>query len=100
MRDRLGRDRFQQGSRGAQASPLRSAMLKTTSTDMGLTAPAITSMTPHPDAIADCVLSTFDSLPEKRKPRARSDGAREWVPLAGIVLAKGTSHTHYCSTAM
>lgn len=49
-------------------------------------------MVPHADAIADCVLSAFDSLPDKRKPRARVDGSREWVPLAGIVvLAKGTA---------
>jgi hypothetical protein len=41
------------------------------------------------DAIADCVLSTFHQLPEKRKPRPRIDGSREWVPLAGIVLSKG-----------
>ncbi|KAF1958332.1 hypothetical protein CC80DRAFT_409330 [Byssothecium circinans] len=40
------------------------------------------------DAIADCVLDTFDKLPEKRKPRVRAEGSREWVPLAGIVLAK------------
>lgn len=40
------------------------------------------------DAIADCVISTFDQLPEKRKPRPRNDGSREWVPLAGIVLSK------------
>ena len=44
-------------------------------------------MTPDPDAVADCVLVTFDQLPEKRKPRPESDAAREWVPLAGIVLA-------------
>ncbi|OAG06499.1 uncharacterized protein CC84DRAFT_1146686, partial [Paraphaeosphaeria sporulosa] len=44
-------------------------------------------MTPDPDAIADCVLATFHQLPDKRKPRPQSDGAREWVPLAGIVLA-------------
>ncbi|KAF2029348.1 hypothetical protein EK21DRAFT_68003 [Setomelanomma holmii] len=42
-----------------------------------------------PDAIADCVLETFDGLPEKRKPRPRCDGLREWVPLSGIVLSKG-----------
>ncbi|EMD60657.1 hypothetical protein COCSADRAFT_98683 [Bipolaris sorokiniana ND90Pr] len=46
-------------------------------------------MAPDPDAIAHCVLDTFDSLPDKRKPRPRSHGAREWVPLAGIVLSKG-----------
>ncbi|KAJ4304844.1 hypothetical protein N0V90_000372 [Kalmusia sp. IMI 367209] len=43
-------------------------------------------MTPDPEAIANCVLETFDQLPDKRKPRPRTDGAREWVPLAGIVL--------------
>ena len=49
-------------------------------------------MTPDPDAIADCVLATFDQLPDKRKPRPQSNGVREWVPLAGIVLAdKGTT---------
>jgi hypothetical protein len=42
------------------------------------------------NAIADCVLATFDQLPEKRKPRPRNDGAKEWVPLAGIVLSKGS----------
>lgn len=46
-------------------------------------------MAPDADAIADCVLSTFDQLPDKRKPRPRNDGKREWVPLAGIVLSKG-----------
>ncbi|KAL1797573.1 hypothetical protein ACET3X_004179 [Alternaria dauci] len=43
------------------------------------------------NAIADCVLRAFAQLPEKRKPRPRHDGAREWVPLAGIVLSKGQS---------
>ena len=52
------------------------------------------SITPDADAIADCVLAAFESLPEKRKPRARGDGAREWVPLAGIVLAKGKNHVY------
>lgn len=45
-------------------------------------------MTVDADAIADCVLAAFDQLPEKRKPRPRHDGAKEWVPLAGIVLSK------------
>lgn len=44
----------------------------------------------HADAIADCVLSAFSQLPEKRQPRPRSDGSQEWVPLAGIVLSKGS----------
>jgi hypothetical protein len=44
---------------------------------------------PDADAIADCVLGAFDQLPKKRHPRVRGDGSREWVPLAGIVLAKG-----------
>lgn len=43
-------------------------------------------MTPDADSVANCVLSTFDKLPEKRKPRTRRAGAREWVPLAGVVL--------------
>jgi tRNA-specific adenosine deaminase 1 len=46
-------------------------------------------MTADADAIADCVLATFDRLPDKRKPRPRNDGSKEWVPLAGIVLSKG-----------
>ncbi|KAH7382223.1 hypothetical protein BKA66DRAFT_512303 [Pyrenochaeta sp. MPI-SDFR-AT-0127] len=49
-------------------------------------------MPPDADAIADCVLSTFDRLPEKRKPRPRNDGSREWVPLAGIVLSKAVGN--------
>jgi hypothetical protein len=50
----------------------------------------ISQMTPAPDAIADCVLAAFDQLPARRKPRPRGDGEKEWVPLSGIVLAKGT----------
>ncbi|KAE8874291.1 hypothetical protein PTNB73_00923 [Pyrenophora teres f. teres] len=46
-------------------------------------------MMPDANAIADCVLEAFDRLPEKRKPRSRNDGSREWVPLAGIVACKG-----------
>lgn len=46
-------------------------------------------MTVDADAIADCVLATFDQLPDKRKPRPRNHGSKEWVPLAGIVLSKG-----------
>ncbi|CAI6333175.1 unnamed protein product [Periconia digitata] len=45
-------------------------------------------MTPDADSIADCVLETYEKLPQKRKPRIRDDGTREWVPLAGIVLVK------------
>ncbi|KAF2433183.1 hypothetical protein EJ08DRAFT_647566 [Tothia fuscella] len=40
------------------------------------------------DDIAQCVINTFQSLPAKRKPRQRTDGKREWVPLSGIVLHK------------
>jgi hypothetical protein len=49
-----------------------------------------TIMSIHPDSIASCVLDTFDKLPERRKPRPRGDGSKEWIPLAGIVLVKGT----------
>lgn len=60
--------------------------------------PHQTTMAPDSDSIADCVLEAFDKLPEKRKPRPRSPGAREWVPLAGIVLSKGNrSLAHACS---
>lgn len=45
---------------------------------------------PTADDIANCVITAFDHLPAKRKPRARSATLREWIPLAGIVLAKGT----------
>jgi hypothetical protein len=47
------------------------------------------TMTPSPDEIADCVLTTFDSLPAKCKPRQRESGSREWIPLSGIVLSRG-----------
>ena len=46
-------------------------------------------MPPHADAISDCVISTFNALPTKFKPRKLVDGRREWVPLAGIVLSRG-----------
>jgi hypothetical protein len=50
-------------------------------------------MTSSADAIADCVLATFEQLPDKRKPRPRTDGSREWVPLSGIVLSQGNTPT-------
>ncbi|KAI7497468.1 hypothetical protein KC367_g5838 [Hortaea werneckii] len=50
-------------------------------------------MPPHPDAIAECVLSAFHALPTKCKPRRIGDGRREWVPLAGIVLSKAPPDT-------
>ncbi len=37
------------------------------------------------DDIAEAVLKKFEKWPSKRKPLVRSDGAREWVPLSGIV---------------
>lgn len=46
----------------------------------------------HPDAIADCVLAAFHALPAKCKPRHMAGGRREWVPLAGIVLSRGTEN--------
>jgi hypothetical protein len=52
-----------------------------------------TSMTVSPDAVADLALDVFDRLPNKCKPRPRSDGSREWIPLSGIVIAKGTMIT-------
>lgn len=52
-------------------------------------------MTPDADAVAECVLSTFEQLPDKRKPRPRNDGSREWVPLSGIVMSKGRRPTNF-----
>jgi hypothetical protein len=64
------------------------------SPDMGAPSALVTSiMTPSADAIADCVLATFEQLPDKRKPRPRTDGSREWVPLSGIVLSQGNTPT-------
>jgi tRNA-specific adenosine deaminase 1 len=45
--------------------------------------------TPAGDDIARCVLASYDRLPQKCKPLERGPGSREWVPLAGIVLASG-----------
>lgn len=42
-------------------------------------------MTSEADAIASVVLREFNRLPAKRKPQARENGTREWVPLSGIV---------------
>ncbi|KAL2350901.1 adenosine deaminase/editase [Cryomyces antarcticus] len=50
-----------------------------------------------PDRVADCVLSTFASLPAKYKPRALAPGSREWVPLSGIVLSKGNGERLTCA---
>jgi hypothetical protein len=38
------------------------------------------------DEIAEVVLKEFEKWPTKRKPLVRSDGAKEWVPLSGIVV--------------
>jgi hypothetical protein len=43
------------------------------------------------DEVAGAVLKEFGKWPQKRKPLVRSDGAREWVPLSGIV-AQGQNH--------
>ncbi|KAK5009457.1 hypothetical protein LTR28_000970 [Elasticomyces elasticus] len=53
-------------------------------------------MLPTADAIADCVLRTFDALPAKHKPRPRENGEREWVPLAGIVISKALATGMKC----
>jgi len=40
------------------------------------------------NAVAKCVHDAFRLLPTKAKPRVYPDGAREWVPLSGIVLSR------------
>lgn len=41
--------------------------------------------------IATLVHAHFDALPARCKPRSRPDGTYEWIPMSGIVLAKGSS---------
>jgi hypothetical protein len=41
------------------------------------------------DAVASTVLSAFEALPDRCKPRHRADGTREWVVLSGIVVSQG-----------
>jgi hypothetical protein len=40
------------------------------------------------DAIARAVISAYNALPAKSKPKPRPD-ATEWVPLSGVVLETG-----------
>lgn len=47
---------------------------------------------PAGEDIANVVLKQFDELPSKRKPLNRNGGAREWIPLSGIV-ASGRLYT-------
>lgn len=47
------------------------------------------------DAVSDLVIRTYESLPSKCKPRLRTDGAREWTILCGIVLSKGIQYYHH-----
>jgi tRNA-specific adenosine deaminase 1 len=47
------------------------------------------------DDIAETVQSQFDRLPQKRKPQARGDALREWVPLSGIIAQGGTPVIDY-----
>ena len=47
------------------------------------------------DAIAETVQTQFDRLPQKRKPQARDNTHREWVPLSGIVVQGGTPVTKF-----
>lgn len=54
-------------------------------------------MTTFEDTVASCVLTSFAALPAKRKPRRHNDGRTEWVPLSGIVLAKGNLLTPRCT---
>ncbi|TFB03464.1 hypothetical protein CCMA1212_004703 [Trichoderma ghanense] len=45
-------------------------------------------MTSRANLIARTVISQFDKLPSKRKPRVRDNGLNEWVPLSGIVAER------------
>lgn len=50
-------------------------------------------MTSRPNLIARAVLQQFQSLPSKRKPRVRTNGLHDWVPLSGIVAEKNGTLT-------
>ncbi|KAK5196560.1 hypothetical protein LTR99_005347 [Exophiala xenobiotica] len=45
-------------------------------------------MTSLPERIALLVVSKFETLPSKCKPRALAEGRREWTPLSAVVLSK------------
>ncbi|KAL4871505.1 adenosine deaminase/editase [Aspergillus spectabilis] len=54
-----------------------------------------------PSRIASLVHNHFDGLPKRSKPNIRDDGTAEWIPMTGIVLAKGEntpSETLTCIT--
>ncbi|EXJ73077.1 uncharacterized protein A1O5_04226 [Cladophialophora psammophila CBS 110553] len=40
------------------------------------------------ERVAHLALSTFNSLPQKCKPRTLSDGETEWTPMSAVVLAE------------
>lgn len=44
-----------------------------------------------PSRIATLVHEHFDALPPRSKPTIHPDGSREWIPMTGIVVVKGTS---------
>ena len=47
------------------------------------------------DRIAELVCAQFEKLPVRSKPTNSGDGNREWVPMSGVVLIRGTSATAY-----
>lgn len=42
--------------------------------------------------IASLVHEHFDALPARSKPTIHPDGSREWIPMSGMVIVKGS---HY-----
>lgn len=48
-----------------------------------------TSKMELPSRIATLVHEHFDALPTRSKPTIHPDGSREWVPMSGMVIAKG-----------
>lgn len=48
------------------------------------------------DHIAQACLSTYHRLEPKYKPKARSNGVREWTVLAGIVLQDKAKEGYTC----
>lgn len=39
--------------------------------------------------IASLVHTHFDALPARSKPNVFPDGSKEWIPMTGMVIAKG-----------
>lgn len=51
--------------------------------------PIIVLMESFANQVADSILDQFNALPAKCKPVRQEAGGSSWVPLSGIVVARG-----------